>query len=197
MEEKVVDDIINNNQTDYTPYFQIPALKTEDEIDNDRIEQNKQFLEGEPTKNERDFEIIDDIEAKNRHDLIKIAIDPGDGILTNEDITNLDYTKTERSKPAAPLLDPSILSGIGIFLQGVNQTVNSEPNTPLPELEWIPEATYVEPAVVRPDLQDILPIENETNDDSIEEIKNFKDEIKTEFDEIFINTEPPSQTDMI
>ena len=197
VEEKVVDDIINNNQTDYTPYFQIPVLKTEDEIDNDRIEQNKQFLEGELAKNERDFEIIDDTEAKNRHDLIKSAIDPGDGILTNEYITNLDYTKTERNEPAAPQLDPSILSGIGIFLQGVNQEINSEPDTPMPELEWIPEATYVEPAVVRPDLQDILTIENETNDDAIEEIKNFKDEIQAEFDEIFVKTEPPSQTDMI
>ena len=197
VEEKVVDNIINNNQTDYTPYFQIPVLKTEDEIDYDRIEQKKQFLEGELAKNERDFEIIDDIEAKNRHDLIKPAIDPGDGIVTNEDITNLDYTKTERNEPAAPQLDASVLRGIGTFLQGVNQTINSEPDTPLPELEWIPEATYVEPATVRPDLQDILTIENETNDDSIEEIKNFKDEIKTEFDEIFINTELPSQNDMI
>ena len=109
VEEKVVDNIINNNQTDFTPYFQIPVLKTEDKIDNDRIEQNKQFLEGELAKNERDFEIIDDIEAKNRHDLIKSAIDPGDGILTNEGITNLDYTKTERNEPAAPQLDPSVL----------------------------------------------------------------------------------------
>ena len=73
MEEKVVDNIVNNNKTDYTPYFQIPVIKTEDEIDNDRIEQNKRFLEGGGlAKNERDFEIIDDIEAKNKHDLIKM-----------------------------------------------------------------------------------------------------------------------------
>ena len=135
---------------------------------------------GELAKNERDFEITDDTEAKNKHDLTKNAIDPGDGILTNE-----DYTKTEQNEPAAPKLDPSVLRGIGIFLQGFNQTINSEPETPLPELEWIPEATYVEPAVVRPDLQDILTIENETNDEAIEEIKNVKDEIKTEIDDIF------------
>ena len=192
MEEKVVDDIVNNNQTDYTPYFQIPLIKTEEEIDNDRIAQNKQVLEGELAKNERDFEITDDIEAKNKHDLIKSAIDPGDGILTNEDITPLDYINTERNEPAAPQRDPSALKGIGSILQGLNETINSEPNPPLPELEWIPEGTYVEPAVVRPDLQDILTIENETNDDAIEEIKNFKDEVKTEFDEIF---DSASQTD--
>ena len=152
MEEKVVDDIINNNQTDYNPYFEIPVIKTEDEIDNDRIEENKQFLEGELAKNERDFEMIDDIEAKNKHDLIKSAIDLGDGILTNEDITPLDYIKTERNEPAAPQLDPTALKGIGNFLYDLKETVNSEPDSALPELEQIPEATYVEPAVFRPDL---------------------------------------------
>ena len=43
-----------------------------------------------------------------------------------------------------------------------------------------------------PDLQDILTIENETNDEAIEEIKNVKDEIKTEFDDIFVKVEAPS-----
>ena len=118
VEENVVDDIINNNQTDYHPYFEIPVIKTEDEIDDDRIEQNKQFLEGELAKNQRDFEIIYNIEAKNKHDLIKSAIDPGDGIVTDEDITYLDSTKKEQNEPATPQLDPSVLRGIGFFFTG-------------------------------------------------------------------------------
>ena len=55
VEEKVVDNIVNNNKTDYTPYFQIPIIKTEDEIDNDRIEQNKRFLEGGTCQKRKGF----------------------------------------------------------------------------------------------------------------------------------------------
>ena len=77
------------------PYFEPPTVKNEEEIDEDRKEWNKQFLQGELAKNERDFEITEDIEAKNKFDLIKDAIDPGDGIFTNEETGHLDYTRTE------------------------------------------------------------------------------------------------------
>ena len=87
-EEKVVNDIIQNDQTDYTPYFEPPAVKTEEGIDEDRKEWNKQFLEGELAKNERDFEIIEDIEAKNKVDLIKDAItqEMGFSLMKKQDI---------------------------------------------------------------------------------------------------------------
>ena len=115
IEEKLVENIINNYQTDYSPNFQVPVLKSEEETDEDRKEWNKEFLEGEFAKNERDFEIIEDIEAKNKHDLIKSAKDEGDGIYTNEEITHLDYTETEHNETAAPQLDPNILKGIEFF----------------------------------------------------------------------------------
>ena len=196
IEEKLVDDMINNDQTDYTPNFQVPVVKSEEEIDEDRKEWNKKFLEGELAKNERDFEIIEDIEAKNKHDLINRAIDPGDGIYTNEEITHLNYTKTEHNETAAPLLDPSVLKGIGTFLQGINQRISKDdPDNSLPELEYIPEAKYEEPEEVKPNLQHILTETNKTNEEYIEDIKNIKDEIKTEFEEIFVETEPSNQVE--
>ena len=115
IEESVVDDIIQSDQTDYTPYFEPPTIKTEKEIDEDRREWNKQLLEGELAKNERDIEIIEDIEAKKKVDLIKDAIDLGDGIFTNEKTGHLDYTRTKRNEPAAPQLDPSVLKRTGIL----------------------------------------------------------------------------------
>ena len=126
-------------------------MKSEEEIDENRKEWNKAFLEGELAKNERDFEIIEDIEAKNKHDLIKSAVDPRDGIYTNEKITHLDYTRTEQNETAAPQLDPSVLKGIGIHLQGINQRISEDdPINSLPELEYIPEAKYEEPEEVKP-----------------------------------------------
>ena len=93
-EEKVVDDIISNYQKNYVPEFAPPTVKTEEKIDEDRLEWNRNFLATELAKKERDFEIIDDIEAKEQHDLIKNAIDPSDGLLTNEEIDPTDYNRT-------------------------------------------------------------------------------------------------------
>ena len=181
IEEKFVNDIIQNDQTDYTPYFEPPAVKTEEKIDEDRKEWNKQFLEGELAKNERDFEIIEDIEAKNKVDLIKDAIDPGDGIFTNEETGHLDYTRTERNEPAAPQLDPSVLKGIGIFLQGMSQAVSEQTSDGLPELRYIPDVKYEEPEEIKPNLQDILT--QPEPEDFIEDIKNIKEEVKTELED--------------
>ena len=80
-------------------------------------------MEGELARNARDFEIAADIEAKNKYDLIKSAIDPGDGIITNEEITPLDHIKTERNEPAAPQLDPIALRGMEHFLSKLNETI--------------------------------------------------------------------------
>ena len=124
------------------------------------------------------------------------TIDPGDGIYTNEEVTHLDYTKTEHNETAAPQLDPSVLKGIGIYLQGINQRISEDdPDNSLPELEYIPEAKYEEPEEVKPDLQHILTETNETNEEYIEDIKNIKDEITTEFEEIFVKTEPSQAED--
>ena len=191
IEEKVVNDIIQNDQTDYTPYFEPPAVKTEEEIDEDRKEWNKPFLEGELAKNERHFEIIEDIDTKNKVDLIKDAIDPGNRIFTNEETGHLDYTRTERNEPAAPQLDPSVLKGIGIFLQGMSQAASEQTSDGLPELKYIPDVKYEEPEEIKPNLQDILT--QPEPEDFIEDIKNIKEEVKTELEDIFVKTEPDDE----
>ena len=57
VEERVVDDIISNDQTNYAPEFVPPTVKTEEETDQDRLEWNRNFLATEIAKKERDFEI--------------------------------------------------------------------------------------------------------------------------------------------
>ena len=188
IEEKVVNDIIQSDQTDYTPYFELPTVKTEDEIDEDRKEWNKQFLDGQLAKNERDFEIIEDIETKNKFDLIKDTIDPGDGIFTDEETGHLDYTRTERDEPAPPQLNPSVLKGIGVFLQGMSQAVSEQTSDDLPELKYIPDVKYEELEEIKPNLQEILT--QPEPEDFIEDIKNIKEEVKAEIEDIFVKTEP-------
>ena len=65
VEENIVEDIINNDTTDYTPINIVPTVKIEDEIDQNRLEWNRNFLATEIATRQRDLEIIDDIEAKN------------------------------------------------------------------------------------------------------------------------------------
>ena len=185
VEENIVDDILNNDQTDYIPYFQIPVLKTEDEIDEARIPENTDYLEGQLARNARDFEIATEIEAQNKRDLIKSAIDPGDGIMTNEDITPLDHIKTERNEPAAPQLDPIALRGMEHFLGKLKETIIVESNDEdvKPNIEPIPEIAYTAPEVARPNLQTLLNRDNQ-NDEALNNIRGFRDQIKTEIDDI-------------
>ena len=185
VEENIVDDILNNDQTDYTPYFQITVLKTEDEIDEARTQENTDYLEGQLARNARDFETAAEIEAQNKCDLIKSAIDPGNGIMTNEDITPLDHIKTERNEPAVPQLDPIALRGMEHFLGKLKETiiVESDDEDVKPNIESIPEATYTAPEVARPDLQSLLNRDNQ-NDEALNNIRGFRDRIKTEIDDI-------------
>ena len=57
LEDKIVKDIINQDQTDYGRSSPRPTIKTEEEIDNDIIQENKDFLKTELAKNERDIQI--------------------------------------------------------------------------------------------------------------------------------------------
>ena len=84
IEDEVVRDIINNDDTDYKPINVPPTVKIEDEIDQNNILWNENFLKTELAKRERDIQIIDEINSKYQTDLIRKAIDPSDGQLTNE-----------------------------------------------------------------------------------------------------------------
>ena len=112
VEENIVNDIITGDEADYTPIHLPPAVKTEEEIDEDRKEWNKNFLATEIAWRERDLEIINDIKAKNQVDLIRSALDPSDGLMTNEEVDQTDYNRTEHNEPNAPQLDNNVLNGM-------------------------------------------------------------------------------------
>ena len=102
IEENIVNDIITNDNTDYTPVYVPPTIKTEEEIDEDRKEWNKNLLAKEVAWRERDLELIDDIEARNQVDLMRNAVDSSDGLLTNEEFDQTDCNRTEHNEPIAP-----------------------------------------------------------------------------------------------
>ena len=66
VEQKVVTDILNNDNTYYTPQFNFPTVKTDEEADRDRINENKNYIATEPVKKERDIQTIEDITKKIR-----------------------------------------------------------------------------------------------------------------------------------
>ena len=98
VEQKVVTYILNNDNTDYTPQYNFPTVKTDEEADRDRINRNKNYIATELVKKERDIQTIEDIK-KNQKDLIRSIVNPGDGIMTNEDTTVTDYTRNDNNEP--------------------------------------------------------------------------------------------------
>ena len=65
VEQKVVTDILNNDNTDYTPQYNFPTVKTDEEADRDRINENKNYIASELVKKERDIQTIEDIKKKS------------------------------------------------------------------------------------------------------------------------------------
>ena len=109
VEREIVKDILKNNTTDYTPQYTIPTVKTDAESERDKIRENKNYIKTELVKKERDFQTIDDITKKNQKDLIRSVTDPADGILTNENVTSSDWTRSDNNEPVQSQLDPGVL----------------------------------------------------------------------------------------
>ena len=173
-----------------------PTVKTEEEINEDRLEWNRNFLATELAKKEKDFEIIDDIEAKEQYDLIKNAIDPSDGLLTNEEIDPTGYNRTIKNEPEAPQLDPNVLNIMREVVNHMSDQVNSEIDE-IPPLEEVPQIKYKpdpEPDI-KPTLQDLLT--QPEPEEYIQEFEDFKEEVKEEIGRI-IKEEPidPLETAM-
>ena len=40
VEQNIVTDIVNNNDTDYTPRYIVPTIKTKEQIDQNRVREN-------------------------------------------------------------------------------------------------------------------------------------------------------------
>ena len=193
VEEKVVDDIISNDETNYIPEYVPPTVKTEEEIDENRLEWNRNFLATELAKKERGFEVIDDIEAKEQYDLIKDVIDPSDGLLTNEEIDPTDYNRTIKNEPLAPQLDPNILNSMREVVNHMSDQVNSQADE-MPALEDVPEIKYEPEEDIKPNLQDLLT--NSEPEEIIEDFIDFKDEIKEEMAEVINENVDPLETAM-
>ena len=50
VEQKIVSDILNNNNTDYTPQYNFPTVKTDEEVERDRINKNTNYIATELVK---------------------------------------------------------------------------------------------------------------------------------------------------
>ena len=189
IEDKIVQDIINEDQTDYGAPSPPPFPKSEAEIDFERREDTKEYLKMELAKRERDFKTIRDINAENQVELIRFAIDLLDGQVTNDTITFADYNRTDINEPLPPQVDPGVLKVINEIVRNVNAFVN-EPDPSLPAITLSDENNPPKPPpkVKLPTLQDILTEPDET--DVASQLKAVKDEIKTK--EICL--EPPQRT---
>ena len=171
VEQKVVTDILNNDNTDYTPQYNFPTVKTDEEADRDRINENKNYIATELVKKERDIQTIEDITKKNQKDLIHSIVDPGDGIMTNEDITATDYTRNDNNEPIQPQLDSGVLNVMQEMVKIMAKQVAVMDSIP-PALENIPQNEPVQ-IITQPDLQDIA-----TKDEpDLNDLVKIKDEI--------------------
>ena len=171
VEQKIVTDILNNDKTDYTPQYNFPTVKTDEEAERDRINENTNYIATELVKKERDIQIIDDITKKNQTDLIRCIADPGDGVITNENVTSTDYTRNDNNEPVQPQLDQGILNVMQEMVKIMAEQVAVMDSIP-PPLEEIPQNNLVQ-IITQPDLQDII-----TKDKpDLTDIINIKDEI--------------------
>ena len=159
IEQKIIDDIINENETVYGTPSPPPTIKTEEQIDHDRRQKNEDFLKTELAKNQRDIEIIQDIDAKNKADQIKSLVVPVDGELptTNEEIISSDYTKSDHNKSQHPLVDPNVLRLMQEIVHNPNAFVN-EPDPNLAQITFEDNSTPPKdpPKKKKPTLQEIL-----------------------------------------
>ena len=183
-ENLLVNDIINGETSDYKKSFQIPIPKTEDEITDTIRQNNIDFLEGELAKNERDFEIAAELDAKKQADLLRNILDPGLGLITNEDPSCLDAIVNDNGDSIVPQLDPVALRGMEGLLNNLKQSIElSSDEEDTDDVKPPPDVFYLPTALNQPNLQDILTNDNQ-NSETLNEVRAIKDKIKTEVEEI-------------
>ena len=171
VKQKIVTDILNSDKTDYTSQYNFPTVKTDEEAERDGINENTNYIATELVKKERDIQIIDDITKKNQIDLIRSIADPGDGVITNENVTSTDYTRNDNNEPVQPQLDQGVLNVMQEMVKIMTEQVAVMDSIP-PPLEEIPQNNPVQ-IITQPDLQDII-----TKDEpGLTDIINIKDEI--------------------
>ena len=177
IEEKIVNDIINEDETDYSRRSPPPFPSTEEQIHYERRENTKKYLNTELAKRERGFETIREINAENQVELIRSAIDPLDGQIANDTITSADYNRTDNNEPLPPQVDPGVLKVINEIVRNANSFVNeSDSNLPTITLSAVNNPPKAPPKLKKPTLQDILMEPNE--EDVISQLQAVKEEVK-------------------
>ena len=170
----MVTNILNNEKTDYTPRYNFPTVKTDGEAERDRVNENKNCIDTELVKKERDIQIIDDITKKDQKDLTRTVADPADSIITNENVTLTDYTRNDNNEPVQPQLDTGVVSAMQevVKIMSEQAAVMDSIVPPMPALEDIPQNNLIQ-VITQPDLQDIL-----TKDEpDLTDVVKLKDEI--------------------
>ena len=99
------------------------------------------------------MQIIADISNKNQVDLIHSIVYPGEGIMTNEDVSLTDYNRNDNNEPIQPQLEPGVLNVMKEMAKIMSEQVISIYDD-MPALEDVPESDP--PAILPPSLQDIL-----------------------------------------
>ena len=136
---------------------------------------NENFLKTELAKRERDFQIIDDINAKYQADLIRKAVDQSDGQLTNEQINQTDFNRTDKNEPLAAPLPSGSLDVLDKFVNKLSDEVNAD----IPDqYSTPPPLTQIKPEVVStPTLEDTLTGVVKVEDDVLNDLQNVRDEV--------------------
>ena len=102
---------------------------------------------------------------------MRSIVDPGDSIMTNEDITATDYTRNDNNEPVQLQLDPGVLNIMQEMVKIMAEQVAVMDSIP-PALENIPQNEPVQ-IITQPDLQDII-----TKDEpDLNDLVKIKDEI--------------------
>ena len=165
----MVTDILNNDKTDYTPQYNFPTVKTDEEAERDRINENTNYIATELVKKRKGY--TNNRRHKNQIDLIRSIADPGDGVITNENVTSTDYTRNDNNEPVQPQLDQGVLNVMQEMVKIMAEQVAVMDSIP-PPLEEIPQNNPIQ-IITQPDLQDLI-----TKDEpDLADIINIKDEI--------------------
>ena len=133
IEEDVVNSIINNEKIEYPHNCDFLTQQTVDEIDEDRIKEEIEYLKTALQVRSRDFETIQNIEDKKQNELLKSITDPADGLITNDKITINDYTIDDNNN-AKPINVPSNINNIVNNIINITTQNKSEDRTKLTEL---------------------------------------------------------------
>ena len=169
----------------------MPTVKTNAETERDKISENKNDIATELVRKERDIQIIDDITKKDQKDLIRRITDPADGILTNENITPSDWTRSDINEPVQPQLDPGLINVMQEMVKIMSeQTAVLDSIRPPPQPLATPSNNPIQ-VTTQSDLQDILT--KDTPD--FADILKVKDEIADVISTTDVSNTQPFQAD--